>query len=215
MDLDLTAFVEAFKALPDAAVLLVLGLSAFLEYIFPPFPGDTAVAGGAVLVAAFGWPVTPVLLATTAGALLGAWCDFAIGRWLVTSGRLARMSPERQATVEKLTERMRRHGAIYLAVNRFLPGIRAFFFIAAGVAGLPTGRVLLWAGLSAMAWNALLVGLGFALGAQVEDLEATVGAIAKVGWLILALVAGWWVFKAFRSRRAAASRNNTAGDDRR
>jgi membrane protein DedA with SNARE-associated domain len=213
--MDLHAFVEAFRALPDAVVLLVLGLSAFVEYIFPPFPGDTAVAGGAVLVAAFGWPVAPVLLATTSGALLGAWCDFAIGRWLVSSGRLARMSPERQATVESIAARMRRHGAIYLAVNRFLPGIRAFFFVAAGVAGLSTGRVLLWAGLSAMAWNALLVGLGFGLGAQVTDLEATVGAIAKVGWLILLLVAGWFLFKYLRSRRAAASRSRTEGDDRR
>ncbi len=213
--MDLQSFIDTFRALPDALVLASLGLAAFVEYVFPPFPGDTAVAGGAVLVAAFGWPVAPVLLATTAGALLGAWLDFALGRWFVRSGRLDRLSPERRAVIDRISARMRRHGAIYLAVNRFLPGIRAFFFVAAGVAGLRTGPVLAWAGLSAVAWNGLLVGLGFGLGAQVDDLEATVGAIAKFGWAILAAVAAWLAFKAIRSRLAARSRNRTGGGDQR
>ncbi len=214
MDFDAASIIETMRALPDAVVIAILFVAAFIEYVFPPFPGDTLVVAGVTLVSVFGWHWAPVMGVITAGAVAGTAVDFAIGRWLVRSGRIARLGEGSRATVDTIVQRMRRHGPIYLAVNRFLPGIRALFFVAAGVADLPRWQVMLWSTVSAVAWNALLVGAGFLVGNHVDDLELFLTRFTFVGWGLVVLVVGYFVFKWFRSRRAARSRSRTEENDR-
>jgi membrane protein DedA with SNARE-associated domain len=214
VDFDAASIIETLRALPDAVVIAILFFAAFIEYVFPPFPGDTFVVGGVTLVSVFGWHWVPVMGVVTAGAVAGTAVDFAIGRWLVRSGRIARLGDGSRATVDTIVQRMRRHGPIYLAVNRFLPGIRALFFVAAGVADLPRWQVMLWSTVSAVAWNALLVGAGFLVGNHVDDLELFLTRFTFVGWALIAVVVGYFVFKWLRSRRAARSRSRTAENDR-
>lgn len=167
--------------------LSVLALSAALEYVFPPFPGDTVVLAGAVLATAGGWSLWPVLLACTAGSLLGAWLDFRIGVAAAKhrdAGRLGtRLS--QSPGLDRILAGYRRWGPAFLALNRFMPGIRALFFVAAGMARMPTRAVLTWAAASALAWNALLLALGAALGANLDRLEALARGYALALWLAL------------------------------
>ena len=46
-----------------------------------------------------------------------------------------------------------KRGNWYLAANRFLPALRAFFFVGAGLANMPLRAVIFWGGLSAAVWN--------------------------------------------------------------
>ena len=168
-----------------------LGIASLIEYLFPPFPGDTVVLAGAVLVGVFGWPALPVLGAVTAGAILGSAIDFQLGLWLVSSGRVESLGDRKRAAVERIAQRFRDRGAVYLALNRFVPGVRALFFVAAGLAGLRWGPVLLWSAVSALAWNALLVGAGVALGANLDTLEVWFGRYnLLVGAVVLAVLIG-------------------------
>ncbi|HUT77611.1 MAG TPA: DedA family protein [Polyangia bacterium] len=190
--------IDFLSAGQSAAGLVVLLLSAMIEYVFPPFPGDTVTLFGAFLAAVEGWSVPLVFVAVTAGSVAGATLDYAIGR------RLGR------APVESLTGRKRRlrelaapliasferHGAACIAINRFLPGIRALLFVAAGMARLSLWRVLLWGAVSAAVWNALIIGAGFAVGAnwpRLLEWLKTYTAIAwvVVGLVVLALIARW------------------------
>ncbi len=169
--MDLQSVLDTLREWPPFVVYLLLFAGAFLEYIVPPVPGDMFVMAGAVLVAAFGWHFLPVLAVVTLGAVLGAWLDFLLGKWLVRSGRLAKFGDRGQGAISGIVDQMRRRGPAYLAVNRFVPGLRAFFFVAAGIAGLTTGQVILWSTVSALAWNAMLVGIGYALGDNLEAIE--------------------------------------------
>jgi len=211
--MDLGAAIETLRGLPDAVVLAVLFGGSFIEYVVPPVPGDTIVVAGTVLVAAFGWHWAPVLAVVTLGAIAGAVADFVIGRWLVKSGRVDRMGEGTRKTVDKIVAQMRKRGAVYLAVNRFLPGIRAFFFVAAGIAGLRFWKVILWSTISALAWNIMLVAIGFAVGKNVDDLELFLTRFSFVGWGLIAAMAVYFGVKWFRSSRARASRNKTAEPD--
>lgn len=187
MDLDVA--LATLRTLPAGLVLAALFCGALVEYLVPPFPGDTVVVAGAALVAAAGWPALPVVLATTAGAVLGAWIDLWIGRWWVDSGRLDRLSPRSRRVVDGWVDRFRRGGAGWLLVNRFVPGVRPLFFVAAGVAGVRTAPALAAAGISAAAWNGLLVGAGLAAGRNVERLGEWVSRYnAGVGVLIAVLL---------------------------
>ncbi|MFH1530757.1 MAG: DedA family protein [Pseudomonadota bacterium] len=174
----------------SALSLSVLTLSAAIEYVFPPFPGDTVVLAGAVLASVGGWDLWPVLTACTAGSLLGAWVDFRVGLAAAKrrdAGRLGRRLAQSPG-LDRVLAGYRRWGPAFLALNRFLPGIRALFFVAAGLARMRTGPVLAWAAVSALAWNALLLALGVALGTNLDRLEALVRTYALVLWIVLGIV---------------------------
>lgn len=195
---------EAITFLTDAhpwLLWVLLFASAFTEYVFPPFPGDTVTLAGAVLVTAYGVPAPAVLAAVLAGSLVGSAADYGFGvlaargawpganRWWVV--RRAREGAEAAARA------FARHGEAFIVVNRFLPGVRAFLFVAAGMAGMRFGRVMFFATLSALAWNGLILAAGMAVGSRWEDLESLFRAYQTVLWGVLAMavaiLAGrWW-----------------------
>lgn len=198
--MDLQAIIDALREWPPIVVYLLLFAGALIEYLVPPVPGDMFVVAGAVLVAAFGWHFVPVLVVVTAGAVLGAWLDFLIGKWLVRSGRIARMGERGQGAVGKIVDQMKRHGPAYLAINRFVPALRAFFFVAAGIAGLTTRQVVFWSALSALAWNSLLVGVGYALGGNLDAVETFFTRYSLIAWSIIAAVILFFAIRALIRR---------------
>lgn len=189
---------------PPAVTYGALLFGAFIEYVFPPFPGDTIVVAGAVLVSAFEWSLWPVLALVTAGSVAGALLDWRVGRWLAASGRLERLRPAWRDALDGIVRQFESRGAWYLVVNRFVPGIRALFFVAAGIAGLRLGRVAAWSAVSALAWNALLLAAGFAVGTNVDELEELVGSYTLVVWIlvgvVLAIVVARFIVKRRRAR---------------
>lgn len=199
--MDLQAVIDALREWPAWVVYCLLFFGAFIEYLVPPVPGDMFVVAGAVLVSAFDWHFVPVLAVVTGGAVLGAWLDFLLGRWLVRTGRLDKFGERGQRAISGIVDQMKRHGPIYLAVNRFLPGVRAFFFVAAGIAGLTTGQVILWSALSAVVWNTLLVGVGYALGANLEAVETLLVRYSIIAWAFIALVITFFVARALWRKR--------------
>lgn len=179
--------------------LLLLGASAGVEYIFPPFPGDTVTLAGAMLIPLAGWPMWAVLSALVAGSVFGAFLDLMVGRWLsLESGRetlihrwLAR--EEIASKIDRVTEKFERHGAIYIVLNRFIPAFRGVFFLAAGMARLSTAKVLFYAALSATLWNAALLLLGMAFGYNLERIVGFVEGYTRAAFLVLFVVVATWI----------------------
>jgi membrane protein DedA with SNARE-associated domain len=184
---------------------LVLFLATFVEHVFPPFPGDLFVVLGAwyAVQGELSWPA--LLLFSTAGALAGAWVDHRVGAWLghrldLRSGRSRLLPTERLMAFEAA---YRRWGPWLLVLNRFMPGIRAFLFLAAGASGLPVRRVLLLGGLSAVAWNALLLLMGGVLAHNLDELVSLVDRYMRVAGAALAAAALLLVLRALWRRRKA------------
>jgi membrane protein DedA with SNARE-associated domain len=95
---------------------------------------------------------------------------------------------------------MRRFGSALILINRFLPAVRAFIFLAAGAARMSFGRVLLLGAISAIAWNCLLMALGIAVGGNAERLEGLVRNYELAAYSVLA-IAGLAVAARFLQRR--------------
>jgi len=174
---------------------LVLGLAAALEYVLPPLPGDTITLFGVFLSGSAGYSPVLVYLAIDAGSVAGGLLAYAAGRaidpdapprWL--AGRRTRMA------LTEVRLRFARHGAMYLAINRFVPALRAFFFVGAGLARIPVSRVALWGAVSASLWNALLFGVGWALGGSWQRLTALASTYA---WVALGVAGVTFVALAF------------------
>ena len=181
--------------------LIILFFSAMIEYLFPPFPGDTVTLAGAVLVSFGDWNFFLVYGAVTLGSLAGSALMFFLGiylyRWQQRRGK--------KGLEEKLNtviDKFKKHGAVYLVLNRFLPGVRSFFFIAAGMAGITFGRVMFFSFISLLLWNALLMAAGVVLGHNVPRIEQFFKTYSFAVWVLITGVILFFVIKYLRSRRS-------------
>ena len=182
---------------------LVLSFASFVEYVFPPFPGDALVLLGAwyAVQGLLSWPAT--FVAVTAGAIAGATVDWYIGRRLGPrlEERARRRGQDQAAQLARFEASYRRWGPWFLAANRFLPGVRAFLFVAAGASRVPYREVLLFGGLSAALWNALLLGAGAFLARNLDQLVGLFDRYTVVAWAVVVTAVLVFVIRAVRQRR--------------
>jgi membrane-associated protein len=199
-------------ALADAIALtggfapLLLFLATFVEYVVPPFPGDVLVVLGSwyAVHGQISWPAA--FAAVTAGAVLGAFVDYRIGAALGrrVEERASRRSAAAEERVARFEAAYRRWGALLLLANRFLPGVRAFVFFAAGASGIPLRKVLLLGAISSALWNAALLGAGAFLAHNVDELVFLLEAYTRAAWIaVVATGLGAGVLVWIRRRRAA------------
>ena len=187
--------------------IALLCASAALEYVFPPFPGDTITLFGAVLITAYDWSFAAVFTAVMIGSMAGAMLDYYLGHRLrlrALRRKKRHTEEERRAIIDRLVSGFERHGAVYLVLNRFVPGVRALFFVAAGMAGMKPLPVLFFSALSAAAWNLLLIAAGSLLGANLDELTGWVKqynllAGGIIGLLVV-LVAGRALLRRMRRK---------------
>lgn len=182
--------------------VLALGVAALIEYLFPPFPGDTVtLLGGAY--AARGdhalWLVLAMLMLFSEAGMVITWrVGVALGHKLDAAREgplLFGITHERLRQGQQL---MRTRGTWVLLFNRFLPSFRAILFVAAGASGTSLRRTLALGSVSALAWNTLLLGVGAEIGAHADQLEAWlsryrlvalgVTAVALIGYLAVRLM---------------------------
>ena len=201
----LDRFLDVLNSLPDFLIYFLLGLSAFVENVFPPIPGDTITAFGAFLVGTerlhFFW----VYLSTTLGSLLGFMFLFWVGGIL---GR--RFFVERDLwffkarDITRAEEWFRKFGYLLILFNRFFPGIRSVISISGGISGLKTYRVALLALISCGVWNLIWITAGFMLGSNWETVKERMAYIMVrynvAVFVLLAAVVLFFVIKKFTKK---------------
>ncbi|MGA9520389.1 MAG: DedA family protein [Myxococcaceae bacterium] len=167
---------------------LVLFGAALIEYVFPPFPGDTVVLLGGVYAIRGDRPWLLVLLVVTAGSVVGSAIDYVIGQRLARRFEHGEEFARKHPHLIRLQERMRERGIVLIAFNRFLPGVRGLLFAAAGAAEMSFRRVMLWGAFSALLWNSLILGIGIAVGGNAERLGGLLQRYNRFSWIVLAVV---------------------------
>jgi membrane protein DedA with SNARE-associated domain len=110
--------------------------------------------------------LVPVIIAGVVGDMLGASVAYAIGYWgrqelLERHGAKIHMSAER---LDRPSRWFERHGSPVVFISRLIPGVRAVFPYAAGVARMPFGRFFAFATLGSILWITGLGLLGRAVG---------------------------------------------------
>ena len=167
-------FLHTLEHGPQYWAYLLVAAAAGIEYVFPPIPGDTVALFAVALAARAQLHWFFVYLSMTAGALFGGLLAWAFGVWLAKHEDSWPAFLKTRAAARALDAVRRgysRHGPMYLTVNRFLPALRAFFFLGAGLSRMSAGAVILYGGLSALLWNAVLMGAGYAVGSNWERLR--------------------------------------------
>jgi membrane protein DedA with SNARE-associated domain len=178
------------------------------ENLFPPIPSEAILPLAGFLVSqgelTFAWAV----LAATAGSVTGALLLYALARFggrplVLRLGRLLRVTP---ADLDRADAWFDRHGGWIVLGGRLVPGVRSLVSIPAGLSEMPVGRFVALTALGSTAWNALLIGAGWALGSRYEEIADVIGGVSTplaVGVVVaLAALFALWQVRARRGTRA-------------
>ena len=185
--------------------LTVLFLGALIEYVFPPFPGDTIVLLGAFLIGTGVYPLAPTFFAITLGSLAGMVGVYYAGTVLHPRYSQLRQRPNRlisNQAIDRIEAGFHRFGDWLILFNRFLPAVRAPFFLVAGLLRRSPLRVILLGAISLLAWNSLIIFAGYQVGNHWDSLQGLLSAYNQVILSALAvLIVAWLVRKWYRSRK--------------
>jgi membrane protein DedA with SNARE-associated domain len=186
-------WLDAWISQVGPVAYLVLGLAATLEYIFPPFPGDTVMLLGGIYAVRGQKHWLPVFLVLTLGSVLGAAIDYWVGtklyKWLEHRPDDKPFLGFTKAQLHAAEAKMRKRGTVLVLLNRFLPGVRGVIFFAAGAAQMPVRRALGLGAVSAAAFNALVLAVGIAVGGNAERLESLLAQYSRGVYGLLGLAA--------------------------
>lgn len=174
----------------------------FLESSFFPFPSEVVMIpagflahkGEMSLVAAFASGVAGSL----AGAAFNYYLCFFFGRSLIERyGRYVGITHEKMAKFEAF---FNKHGEISTFNCRLIPGIRQYISLPAGLAKMNIFKFCFYTALGAAVWVAILLAVGYFLGANQELVHEKMTQIT-IG-LLLAVAAISGVYFAVLKRKS-------------
>lgn len=168
-----------------------------LENVFPPIPSEVIMGLGGIAVARGQMGLVPLIVAGTAGTVVGNYFWYMIGRrlgyrrlrpFVDRHGRWLTLDWQHVLDLERF---FRQRGQWVVFVFRFMPAFRTMVSLPAGMARMPHGRFLVWTAAGSAIWNAMLAVAGYYLGANFRELDAVIGPAAIVLTAAIVLVYGW------------------------
>jgi len=192
-----------------AIFLLMLAESACI-----PIPSELIMTFGGAL-AAGAVPGTHlnlvgVIIAGTAGNVVGSYIAWAVGRYggqpaLRRWGRRLRIS---EHDLDRAYRWFDRYGPRAVLIGRLLPVVRTFISLPAGIAGMDPVRFGVYTTIGCIPWTAALAGAGYAVGANWHSIEngfrGPTYIIAAI--VVIGLAIGAWRYA--RARRGDVTSAN-------
>ena len=202
----LDKFVEYLLPQSNVFLYVLLFLSAVIENLFPPIPGDTITGLGAFLVGTGRLDFWIVYAVTTLGSLLGFMIIFTLGRYFGYDFFMRKnYKVFSKKTIDSAMRWSSKYGYIIVLINRFAPGIRAVISLTAGILRLNPLFTGIAALISAAAWNLIFMEIGFSIGSNWDTVKEKLELFLKnyniaAGAIILLIVIALCV-KIFLKRR--------------
>jgi membrane-associated protein len=182
----LMVFVECglfFPFLPGDTLLLSLGV-----FIANPADGIDIFPGGPLVELAI------ALALLSMAAMLGNVVGYEIGRAIGPplynrQGRILK-----RKYFDQTHEFFEKHGNKALVIGRFVPFVRTYVTVVAGVTRMDRRRFLIWSGVGALLWVLSITLLGYVLGSRVpwlkDNIDYAIMAILVIS--VLPIVFEWW-----------------------
>jgi membrane protein DedA with SNARE-associated domain len=208
-----TSFLAFLNEQPPAWIYFFLFFGAFMENVTPPIPGDTLIVFGAYLAGVGIIGVWPAYFAMWAGSVLGCLLVYGLAFW---KGRDFFLKFKfKFATEEHLDQAeawFTRYGDKIVIFNRFLPTVRIFVGIVAGMSRMNPVRMTLYVLFGTFLWNSLLVYFGLKVG---ENWGLVIDVMKAYNRVVLTLMAvggiGFWIWH--RRKQASENANNENGEE--
>jgi membrane-associated protein len=168
MHLDVSSLIQSGGLLVIA--LIVYAESGMMVGFF--LPGDTLLLSAGVLAAQGQFPIEITVAAIALAAVLGDNTGYLIGR---TMGRRLFRKKDgiifRQEYVQRAESFYEKHGAKTLLIAHYIPIVRSFAPLVAGVGKMNRGQFFFYDLIGASSWAALITLLGYWFGSRIPNLD--------------------------------------------
>ena len=159
-----------------------LALLLIIENLFPLIPSEVVLPLAGFLVGRGIFTFWGALLAATIGATAGVLVLYGLGRWggralVLRYGRWLRVGEE---DLDRAEGWFTRHGDPVVLGARVVPGARSVVSVPAGTSRMPLLRFTVLTSIGFAVWNAVLIGAGYALGANWDRVRGWVGSYSDV-----------------------------------
>ncbi len=189
---------------------LTVALLMAIESTFLPLPSEVVIPFAAYKAAQGDLNIFLVVLFGTMGALCGSLINYFLARYLGRPivyafadsyvGRLFLLSKEK---VQHAEDYFVRNGKSSTFIGRLVPGVRHLISIPAGLARMELKSFILFTFIGAGLWNVILAIIGFYLYEIREQI------FPYVGYILLALGAGFVIYLVVRERRKRKSESQS------
>lgn len=182
------------KATGHLGILLLM----LAENVFPPIPSELIMLLAGFAAAQGKLNLVLVVLAGSAGSLLGAVFWYELGRRLggdrlkrfaARHGRWLTLSP---GEIDRAEELFRKHGGWAVLLGRLVPAVRTLISVPAGIIRMPRPVFLVWTALGTASWTALLAGAGYLLQSRYALISDYLNPVSNV---IVGLIVLWHAYR--------------------
>jgi len=135
-------------------------------------PGDTLLFPAGFFAAQGKLPLAGLLLAAFIGSVLGNEVGYIIGK--KTGPRMFRKKDGiifRQEYIMKAESFYEKHGGKTVVIARFLPIVRTFVPLVAGISNMDRKKYFLYNVIGAASWTVITIMLGYWLGSKIPNIE--------------------------------------------
>ncbi len=195
--------IELVNQFGYAGVLLLVTV----ETIFPPIPSEVILTFGGFLTTYTSMHIWGVVVAATAGSLLGAIVLYGIGRWLNPhrlqrwlNGRIGKLLHFNPNDVDRAVGWFARKGTSTVFFCRFVPILRSLISIPAGVSRMNMGKFLFLTGAGTAVWNSALVYVGSLAGESWTSISGYLDVYARIALAVLIILAAIFVYQFYKKR---------------
>jgi len=190
------------SSFPPFWIYVTLFLFAFIENIFPPSPSDFVLIVGGSIAATSTVNVILILIVATLGSITGFMLMFYIGttvdRKVIHSGKFKFIPVE---SIGKVETWFQKYGYAIIVANRFLPGTRAVISFFAGISNLEIKKTTVLCFISALAWNAIIIYLGYMFGENVDVVDRYISTYSNIVIVATVLIILLLVLKYFINKK--------------
>ena len=180
---------------------LGVALLIALESVFPPIPSEVILPLSGSLSAAGRFNAFIMLAFATLGSLAGASILYSIGRWagerriggwLDRYGKWLLLSRD---DLYRSREWFYKHGNAAVLVARVIPGMRSIVSIPAGLSSMPYPRFALFTAIGSAMWDGALIGAGYILGKNWEQVKGWIAPFGPIVYGFIALLLAIFVVR--------------------
>jgi membrane-associated protein len=180
-------------------------LIVFIEcgLLFPFLPGDTLLFAIGLFVATRqidvfpGGPVVGLLASLVlmwASAVLGNLAGYEIGRRVGEPLRDHDGRILKRKYLDQTSDFFDKHGSMALVLGRFVPFVRTYITLVAGVTRMHRRRFLVWSAVGAVLWVASILLAGYFLGAAFPTLGENIdkAVLVILAFSVIPVAVEWW-----------------------
>jgi len=204
----LEPIVQAVVSLVGALGAPGVGIAVAAENLFPPIPSEVILPSAGFAAASGSMGLVSAIVWATIGSVVGALALYALGAWF---GRarfysLASKIPfVKEADIERAEAWFVRRGPLAVLLGRVVPVVRSLISIPAGIERMKLLPFTLYTAIGSALWNSVLIGAGYALGANWAIVEEWISRYQLIVFGLAGIALIVWMVRKWTVRRPRKS----------